>query len=399
MTEAAANKVKAPNYGVMKKEILEEACTHYGLKPARTIMATAAVLRKFFAEKAASNPELLSECSSCNGASLSDYPKCPYCGDAELVDVPPSDPETGEATPSEEPAADAEPATEIETSAEVVEETTKPAEPPKLALVKGTGESVTKKSKAAKAEEAAVAKVGKAAKGKKGKAEVAAGPGERAELAIAENARESVLDRILAEARQFKQDTSTALWNLGNRLRVIKDENLWHERKDDKGAPKYRVFAAFVKEELGLEKETAYSLMEVAQTFQLEQVESYGMEKCRVIVGLPEALREQKQREIAAGASVRELRDSVRNKRDGNDAEPGDVMGAISIMVRVSEEPQTLPLFKTTARPAKKGPKPAETLADKPWAEEKHENGTVTRYMIVDDGNELKLVIHRRRGE
>jgi hypothetical protein len=319
--------------------------------------------------------------------------------EAELVDVPPSDPETGEATPSEEPAADAEPATEIETSAEVVEETTKPAEPPKLALVKGTGESVTKKSKAAKAEEAAVAKVGKAAKGKKGKAEVAAGPGERAELAIAENARESVLDRILAEARQFKQDTSTALWNLGNRLRVIKDENLWHERKDDKGAPKYRVFAAFVKEELGLEKETAYSLMEVAQTFQLEQVESYGMEKCRVIVGLPEALREQKQREIAAGASVRELRDSVRNKRDGNDAEPGDVMGAISIMVRVSEEPQTLPLFKTTARPAKKGPKPAETLADKPWAEEKHENGTVTRYMIVDDGNELKLVIHRRRGE
>jgi hypothetical protein len=403
MTEAAAA-TKAPVFSVMKADVMAEACKHYGLKPERTVMATAAVLRKHFAEKAESDPELLMMCTACNGASLSDYACCPYCGDAGESEPP--DGVEAEAPEAEAPEA----VTEIETSAEVVEETSAPAPAaaPKLALVKGKGESVSKskevKESKAKAEQIAKDKaVGKAKPPKPAKAAKAAKEATTAIVKAADglelSERESALDKIMDEVRALKQSTTEALWKLGDRLRFIKDNNLWHERKDEKGAPKYRVFSAFVKEELGLEKETAYSLMEVSQTFTADQVEAYGMEKCRVIVGLPEDLRKQKAAEAAQGSSVRELRDSVRTKRGGaSEVTPGDVLNAVSILVRVSDEPIKLPLFKATARGGKK-PKPAEALSDKPWCEEHHENGTVTRYMIVDDGNALQLVITRRRGE
>jgi hypothetical protein len=116
MSTARDLRIKPLKPGWAKLEVMAEACKHYGLKPERTVMATAAVLRKFFAEKGAEHPELLSKCSTCNGESLSDYPKCPYCGDAEEAEAPPSDeveptadeaqdePEAEEQEPASEPA-------------------------------------------------------------------------------------------------------------------------------------------------------------------------------------------------------------------------------------------------------------------------------------------------------
>lgn len=315
-----------------------------------TATAMHGALKKHYESKVA-DPKQLLHCENCGGLSTADEKACPYCGDVE-VDAP----------------------TQVETTGETVVDETLPASEPKSAtrrLKSVPGGKADKPKNEKKAEPAAIAKAGDAA---------------LATVTIVD------LDSAVERARLHRGNSVESLWKLGNEIKDIYDRELWTLRLGDDSKPKYTRFNAFCESELGLSKTTAYGLMEIVKTFDVKQIEKHGTEKLKLLLSVPET---ERQRLLDGNASTRDIRrERGHNVGTAPQVEPGDVQGAVTVAIRVSEEPVRIAMTKANGAKGKKA-KPATSLADLPTCEEEHENGVVSRYTVVVEESTGHIFLQR----
>lgn len=337
-------------YDRMSQGVMEEVCKRIGIKPAKTVVATAAVIARYYA-KTTQPKDDLAECSTCKGKSDFKLESCPYCGDAGKV----------------EPPAD------------------------------GAGGAE-----------------GEAA-GSKGTIVVAAEVLSADAISQTERSPAEVeLDEAVAKIAGLRRKSAEDLWELGHAIRDVYTRELWLvRRKPGTSKPLYSRFAQFCEMELGISRPLAYELMDVAQTFSLEQIKKYGATKLGLVVKLPAKERERLLEQFGTGGK-RDLAKEARASREatGSGGGTGSKKGkagkggkagkappeprAISVIVRMGEK-AVVPLLRGGVR--KERHPLAKSLADHPWGLEKHGNGTETHYSVQanPDNGALELVIERRR--
>jgi hypothetical protein len=196
----------------------------------------------------------------------------------------------------------------------------------------------------------------------------------------------SDLDAALTNIRTYKKNAERCLWELATEIKRVHDEELWKARIIE-GKPEHKTWKVFCAKELGMSHTNAYSLIQVAEKFTREQMESLGYWKLAILVSVPE----EKRTPLLAGAAG----DTTRELQAKADAAKGTTKtpAALSVMTRVNAK-VTLPMTGSN----NKG-KPATELADDPWCEEQHDNGVVTRYVVKLDpkSKAVVLLITRRR--
>ncbi len=196
------------------------------------------------------------------------------------------------------------------------------------------------------------------------------------------------LDTAVANFKAKKRHAEASIWELGVEVAAIHDGDLWKTRMLG-GDPQYKTFKAFCGVELGISHTHAYSLIEVAKKFTRERVEQIGVSKLSIIVQLPA----DKQAAALNGAANGGKSKSDLAKELAASKGKDKVPETVTIMARAGSHVK-LPMTGTSS----KG-KPATSLADEPWAEEEHENGIVSRYVVKIDPktSQAILIITRRR--
>lgn len=366
------------NHDAMNSDVMTKSCSVLNLKPGPTIVASSAILMRHF-QKTVKKDDLL-KCEKCGGLSSEKFDSCPYCGEGGVKEVPASN-DAALATNGASNGA----AKVIDVPGETVSDGPAPA-------ASSSKKGSKAKPKAAKAAKAPKAKPAAAKKGgSKGTK-----PAGSAALAKAPNAQsrellqEHDLDEAVARILELKAASAMSLWELGQKVREVYERELWLQRTNESGKPRYKRFQNFCESELGLKRTTAYALMEVAKEFDAKTLAEVGIKKLSLIVGLPPEQREPLLNRARNGASARTLASEASTAR-GNESRE------VSMMIRVGER-VVIPLVKAGER---RGRHPvAHTLADHPWGVEKHENGIQARYSIqAGEGGALELVIERRRGD
>lgn len=370
------------NYGKMSVGVMSKALTTLGVKaPPKTAVGMAAALRKLFTAKVEDKEDLL-DCTNCGGSSTADYPICPYCGDQEIVD-----------------------ATQVlEASGETVSETVEPSPKPKKA---------PKAAAAPAAPKLTALQGGKAAKAPKAPRVAGAAPALALDPVVE-------LDAAVARVLDFKARTAESMWDLGHEIRIIYEQNLWMRRLRPDGEKLYTQFNKFCEDELGMSKTTAYALMDVSAAFSKDQIRAYGLQKLKLVLQLPEAIRQQLLNEDREKpGTVGDMREKVAAlggegaAGDGDDEQLGSELAdeaaaaadrnsnadtePVTAVVRISREPLVLTMLKSNPGKGKK--RPAAAIADDPWCELELENGVVQRFSVRlnPDKQLLELRIETRR--
>lgn len=300
----------------------------------------------------------LMHCESCGGLSTVDEAACPYCGDGEVE----------------------APKQEVETTGETVAEASAPMPPEAKSGTRRLKSLPGGKADKAKAEAAP------APKAKKSTAVKNAEPAPPAVLSVAD------LDQAVAKVLECRGRTAESLWQLGTMIKDIYDRELWALREGEDGKPKYTRFNTFCEVELGISKTTAYGLMDIVKLYTPEQLEKHGTEKLKLLVGVPESERQRLLGEMdgGKGPSVREIRGS--KTKPAPEVTAGDVQGAVTVVIRVSEEPVRIAMVKANGGKKKK---PATSLEDLPTCVEEHENGVVSTYTLVTDADTGQIFLQR----
>ena len=161
----------------------------------------------------------------------------------------------------------------------------------------------------------------------------------------------SDLDHAVARVRVLKTDAAASMWTLGAAIADIKSKQLWKLRSEaERNIPAWKTWEAFCHHELYMTPKNANSLAEIADRFTEKQVRAFGTTKLGLILQAPPEAREQLEKAIESGATVREIEPQVRKLRD----ETGH-----------------------RKSPAGRKRKPASPPASKPKAEAKPEKGKV----------------------
>ncbi len=349
-----------PNYAQMSQGVIDESLKELKIEAANVTTVPAKVqllVRYFKAQKAT-----LADCTVCSGSSDENYRRCPYCGDAELIDA--EDAASG--------AAVAAVATNIIQNA-----TSTPAKP--------------KREK--KATLAVVPPVD------------ALVPPELGNPELQEPDPQYTvkdLDKAVAKVQQHGAKAAKEVWAYGQQILDIFSRALWRLRKGEDGQPVYGSFNVFCKGELGISHTKAYVAMGLAKTYDAETVAQFGASKLSLTLNQPEDERRAMLESIKGGASKRDV-ERMRANNAGTRVLPDpDVpptakqikkASEVAVMVRAPKAIEIALLGLNT-----KG-KPATQLSDEPWGEEEHENGVITRYAIRVDPttHAISLVITRRR--
>ncbi len=349
------------NYGQMSAGVIDESLKELGIASdkVKTIPAKAQLLIKHFKSAGAT----LADCTVCGGASDENYPRCPFCGDTELID-----------------ASEAQPAA-LATAATTIIEQAAPA---------ATGSKRVKKPKAGEQPPATA---------------LAVVPEAAASTVVQPDPKftQKDLDKAVGRAVRHSADLAKNVWAYGNEILGIHEKSLWMLRKDEAGKAKYHTFNQFCKEELGMSHTQAYRYMGVTKTFDEQTVAELGPKKLSLVMHQPEEERQRLLQEIKGGATQGEITEQVRRTNRANNAgtrtpavqteEQISRAKDIAVMVRAPKAIEIAMLGVGT-----KG-KPAKTLADDPWAEEEHENGVISRYVVKVDPETgiISLIITRRR--
>ena len=346
-----------PNYAQMSAGVVDESLAELGIAAVNVTTVPAKVqllVRYFKAQKAT-----LADCTVCGGASDENYRRCPYCGDAELID--PEDAASG--------AAVAAAATNL------IQNGAPPA--------------------------------GKAKREKKGAVPPvdALVPAELGDPEMQEPDPQYTvkdLDKAVKKAQQHGGKAAMEVWAYGQQLLDIFAKALWRLRKDDTGSAAYASFNTFCKGELNISHSQAYVAMGLAKTYDAETVAQFGPAKLRMTLNQPEDERKAMLESIKGGASKRDI-EKMRANNAGTrelpdpDAPPTAAQikkaSEVAVMVRAPKAVEIALLGLDT-----KG-KPATQLSDEPWGEEEHENGVISRYAVRTDPDTgaISLVITRRR--
>ncbi len=350
-----------PNYAQMSAGVIDESLKELGIvsENVTTVPAKVQLLVRYFKAQKAT----LADCTVCSGASDENYRRCPYCGDAELID--PEDAASG--------AAVAAVATNIIQNASGGAKADKPKREKKgLALVPPV--------------EALV-------------------PPELGNPELQEPDPQYTvkdLDKAIKQAQQHGAKAAKEVWAYGQQILDIFSKALWRLRKGEDGTAAYGSFNLFCKGELGISHTKAYVAMGLAKTYDAETVAQFGASKLSLTLNQPEDERKAMLDSIKGGASKRDI-EKMRVNNAGSrelpdpEAQPTAQQikkaSEVAVMVRAPKAVEIALLGLNT-----KG-KPATQLSDEPWGEEEHENGVISRYAIRTDPDTgaISLVITRRR--
>ena len=321
--------------------------------------AKAQLLARYFknAKKPDGTAVEMADCTVCGGASDAEYRRCPYCGDAELIDA--EDAASG--------AAVAAVATTI--------------------IQNAAGSTPPKPKRENKSPAPVVALV-----------PPDAGDPEHQEPDPQYTVKD--LDRAVAKAAQHGTKAATEIHAFGTQVLEIFSKALWRLRRDDSGdVAKYSSFNRFCTDELGMSHTKVYTAMGLAKQYDAKTVATFGPSKLNFTLNQPEDERKRMLELIKGGATTREVSQSRANNAGTRELPPPASEETIkkakdvAVMVRAPKSVEIALLGLNT-----KG-KPATQLSDEPWGEEEHENGVISRYAVrVDpDTGSISLVIARRR--
>ena len=131
------------------------------------------------------------------------------------------------------------------------------------------------------------------------------------------------LKRILGQVRGYVRDWTNSAWDIGEQLVLLSQESperpaLWRLLKDPDGVKaKYRTFAAFVKEEIGISDEMARTTLWAVQEYRREQLAGFTLSKLSIVLNAPESQQKKilaavgtktaaEIREVVKGANIQE---------------------------------------------------------------------------------------------
>lgn len=220
-------------------------------------------------------------------------------------------------------------------------------------------------------------------------------------LALSERHLDAAVQRIHA----LKGESAGSLWELGSEIKRIHDTKLWTQRKNDKGAPKWRAWGSFTEHELGIGPAYAYKLMDVAAVYSRDQVRTIGVTKLHVTLQVPKEHRDRLLSAAQMGASARELsaaasdigkvkRDTGRTGKGGAGAQKGRPKGrkADKVTVAALIGRVEIPLYKGASD------KRARALTDTPRGTERLLNGVAQVFVVTkDEEGQWLLVVERVR--
>jgi hypothetical protein len=219
-------------------------------------------------------PDDLADCSTCGGESDVNLPKCPFCGDGEIVEG-----KAGAAATLKAKAADK------------AKPVTKPVTKPTKKLVLVTPESVV---------------------------EVVAS-------ALVE------LDRAVANIDRFKMEAVKNIWALGREIAIIIAGDLWKQRRDDDGTLRHRTFKSFAEHEIGMSAAYAYKLAHISETFTEQEVAAVGTKKLGLMLQLPKPMQDKLIADAMGGASSAEIQERAKPAKPVSDK-----VSIISVDARVT---------------------------------------------------------------
>lgn len=312
------------------------------------IKASVLALQKHFDKMIEKNPsdELL-ECDNCHGLSPESVStkQCPFCADIDEGDevAEPADSDDRMSEPDEEEPEVDEDVPEIvttkkktaETTKKATEKPSKPSAPTKVAakVVKTEEKATEKLTKApVKADSGKPAENAKKPAGKVEATKVGSKTTKTEEKATEKPTKglvkstpvveaildpkdqptpKSKLDQKVRDVFLLKAEGAVMSWRLGSKLLEIFDEQLWKQRVDANGKPKYLGFKNFVEAELNMNKNTAYELMDVAKNCNEEQVRQFGTKKMYLLQKAPSNIREEIMKDIESGASKKDVEEKV----------------------------------------------------------------------------------------
>jgi hypothetical protein len=325
--------------------------------------------------------EGLLECTECYGGSTKEWEACPFCGigdeDAVAADADASD----DSPPTPEPP-------------------TPPAAPHKA----------PRKKRAVAAPE------------ENGHAAVLLAPVHSAELIEPVSAKE--LDEAVRRINAISiAQSARGLWMLGRELLDVYDRELWRQRNDEGGKPKYKAFDQFLRAEVDLHPRTVFRMMQMTKDFEEPQLERYGSSILKGLLGAPKETRQEILDRVDRGEvkGKRGVQEAVAKARSDAGVEVVEGVGkskkthkaakAASASARARSEAKkntvTVPFpagrrfIQAFAKPASKKdePKRAKRLADQPWAKLECINGVALYVAIVEKDGALGFTLEARREE
>jgi hypothetical protein len=354
-----ATKVQGVEMAKTSATIIAASLVRLGLDVEGSDAEKVGRLVSYYKEKV--DKKRLADCDICGGISDVNEPECPYCGDSGVAVGP-------------------------------LHETPAPAEPaPPVAKVSKA------KAKATPAPEEAPVEA---------QAEIIAPPVQAA-IVLSSPWTEADLDSAVGRVQELKLQTADRLWELGAAVKQICDNQLWLQRTDENGAPKYKTWGQFTETELEITHSYSYKLMDVAAHYTRDEVRRLGASKLAITLTVPKEKRAELI-DAAESASVRELdqmatdigkeqRDTGRTKKGGagthrKDKKKGSKAPA-KITVAMLCTRVEIPLHKGAA-----ADKRAKSLLDMPTGEERMFNGVKQRFVVTkDQDGSLILVVERTR--
>jgi hypothetical protein len=362
-------------------ELLREACEKCEIptEGKAKIALVETLIRHFRTENEVGD---LVKCDNCGGISTPDFELCPFCGVG--------DEESGVvAVDGVVEKSDDEADPDVEVNVETVEEFEE--EVPAVEEVKAEViVPVAKKRGRPRKEATAIAKIGNV--------EISQ-PGSPEMDGFTVTDLNSALEKVIA----LKTETSKNYWLLG------KENQLWKLRKSDDGKYLYRSFDAFCLAEIRMSGAQCYKMMDVAASFDEEQISKFGMTKLNLVLQAPKEDQTELLSE-AASASSRKLAEKVSEKRKEKGVEKRDT-GRKQIAAKSKgrqSEYMTIAniLGKTKIRlfqkPTKRGEElqPASDISQSPFGYTDLPNGVREMYGLEQDQKGYwYLRIERKRVE
>lgn len=126
---------------------------------------------------------------------------------------------------------------------------------------------------------------------------------------------EKDLDDEIAAMERDANSAASGAYSVGRRLIRIHDE-LWMLRPGKDGKQKYKSYSQFVEEELHIHVGYANKIRRVAEAFTKEQYLEFGIEALKAIVASPKEMHDDLLKRRAAGATVPELEQTVREIKE-----------------------------------------------------------------------------------
>lgn len=366
------------------------------------------------------------KCTECSGESPTDLDACPFCGDSEEVedDEDDDDSEGGDPIVEGDEHDDRASDTAIDRHGE---------EPPS-ALVSSPdlGDDALELSEAEEPPAAKPAKSPSKAKEKKSKMELvhtngaANGASKKASTkgSTVTSLATRELDKAVAEVKKLKTEGAVSYWQLGQKILEINEKGLWKLRTTDDNKASYKSFEQFVHTELNISGNYAYSAMDVARDYTLEQVREIGSStKAILLLKVPTVDRPKPA--DAKNLTTKQIRETAKASRAKHgspkkDKHAGAVrdyskMGAkgqaekkasvvsdkISVTsivgsktIKLHQKPESM---KGITASTITGMPRAKKLTDQPFGIFEMANGVVQYFSVQQKDGELVLKIETRR--